>query len=40
MNVNYIVVNNSKIKKLRWKQRVSVKEEIIETLRYFKENNM
>ena len=40
VDVGNFVVNNSKIKKLGWKPKVSVKEGIIETLKYFKENNM
>jgi UDP-glucose 4-epimerase len=40
VDVGNFVVNNSKMKKLGWKPKVSVKEGIIETLKYFKENNM
>ena len=40
VDVGNFVVDNSKIKKLGWKPKVSVKDGIIETLKYFKENNM
>ena len=40
VDVGNFVVNNSKMKKLGWKPKVSVKEGMIETLKYFKENDM
>ena len=40
VDVGNFVVNNSKMKKLGWKPKVSVREGIIETLKYFKENDM
>jgi len=39
VDVGNFVVNNSKIKKLGWKPKISIKEGITETLNYFKENN-
>jgi len=40
VDVGNFVVNNSKIKSLGWKQKISVEEGIRKTLNYFKENNM
>ena len=40
VDVGNFVVSNKKLRKLGWKPKVSVKEGIIETLKYFKENNM
>ena len=40
VDVGNFVVNNSKIKSLGWKQKISVEEGIRKTLKYFEENNM
>lgn len=40
VDVGNFVVNNSKMKSLGWKQKISVEEGIRKTLKYFEENNM
>ena len=40
VDVGNFVVNNSKIKSLGWKQRISVEEGIRKTLKYFEVNNL
>lgn len=40
VDVGNFVVNNSKMKSLGWKQKISVEEGICKTLKYFEENNM
>jgi len=40
VDVGNFVVNNSKMKSLGWKQKISVEEGISKTLKYFEENNM
>ena len=40
VDVGNFVVNNSKMKSLGWKQKISVEEGISKTLKYFEENKM
>ncbi len=40
VDVGNFVVNNSKMKSLGWKPKISVEEGIRKTLKYFEENNM
>ena len=40
VDVGNFVVNNSKMRKLGWKPKISVEKGILETLKYFKEKNM
>ena len=40
VDVGNFVVNNSKIKLLGWKPKISLEDGIAKTLKYFKENNI
>ena len=40
VDVGNFVVNNSKIKSLGWKPKITVENGINQTINYFKENNM
>ena len=40
VDVGNFVVNNSKMKSLGWKQKISVEDGIRKTLNYFEENNI